>query len=176
MRTLLPDPAPAEIEAVLERRRQIGADRHDEVWDGVLHMAPAAHGRHHLVQQQLAVLLDGPARAAGLLPAIGDFNLGQPDDYRVPDGALHRPGPDRLYYPTAALVVEIVSPGDASWEKLPFYAARHVDEVLIVDPQKRMVDWFSLEEGEYREIDHSRLIDLGQTELARRIDWPPVDP
>ena len=50
---------------------------------------------------------------------IGDFNLGDPVDYRVPDGAIHRPGPDQLYYSTVALVVEIISPGDEIWENLP---------------------------------------------------------
>jgi hypothetical protein len=54
---------------------------------------------------------------------IGIFNLGEPDDYRVPDGGLFRPGPDELYVPTAELVVEIVSPGDESGQKLGFYAA-----------------------------------------------------
>jgi Uma2 family endonuclease len=57
--------------------------------------------------------------------------------------------------PTAALVVEIVSPGDETWEKLPFYAAHHVDEVLIVDPQERSVSWLALERGKYRPIDRS---------------------
>ena len=69
------------------------------------------------------------------------------------DGVLHvnpaplRPAPDDVYLPTAALVVEIVSPGwtrpasssaragAASWarRKLDFYATHHVDELLIVD-------------------------------------------
>jgi hypothetical protein len=33
---------------------------------------------------------------------------------------LHRERGDRVYVPTAALVVEVVSPGDDSWNKLPF--------------------------------------------------------
>jgi len=173
MRTLISDPPPPEFEELLERRRRWGANRHDEVWEGVLHMAPAAHGRHHRVQQQLAVILDAPARAAGLVPAIGDFNLGEPVDYRMPDGGLHRPGPDELYYPTAAVVVEILSPGDESWEKLPFYAAHQVDELLIVDPAERAVHWLALDEqGDYRPVERSGLIELGSAELAERIGWP----
>jgi hypothetical protein len=35
MRTLLPDPPPAELQPLLERRRRSGADRFDEVWEGV---------------------------------------------------------------------------------------------------------------------------------------------
>jgi Uma2 family endonuclease len=68
----------------------------------------------------------------------------------------------------------IISPDDDSWKKLPFYAKHGVDELLIVDPQKRHVDWLGLEpRGEYRAIERSRLIELGPAELAERLDWPP---
>ena len=90
----------------------------------------------------------------------------------MPDGGLHRAGPDQLYYATAALVVEIVSPGDETWEKLAFYAKHGVDELLIVDPQEREVTWLALTEGEYRGIERSALLELGPDELAVRIDWP----
>jgi Uma2 family endonuclease len=173
MATLVMDPQPAELEALIERRRKLGLDHRDEMWEGVLHMNPAPHGRHHRIGQQLAELLGPPATAAGLLPAIGIFNLGVPEDYRVPDGAIHRPGPDHMYYETAALVVEIASPADESWEKLAFYAAHNVDEVLIIDPAKTSVDWLGLHAGEYRPIEHSGLIDLGPSELADRLIWPP---
>jgi Uma2 family endonuclease len=169
------DPLPVEIESLLERRRRLGLDGGDEMWDGVLHVNPGPHGRHHRIQQQLAVLLDGPARAAGLLPALGDFNIGDEDNYRVPDGGLHRPGPDELFYATAALAVEIVSPGDETRKKLPFYAAHGVDELLIVHPLQRAVDWLGLSEGQYESIERSGLIDYGRARLVERIDWPQDD-
>jgi Uma2 family endonuclease len=165
------DPLPVEINSLLERRRRLGLDGCDEMWDGVLHMNPGPHGRHHRIQQQLAELLGPRARAAGLTPAMGDFNIGDDDNYRVPDGAMHRPGPDELFYPTVALAVEIVSPGDETWKKLPFYAAHAVDEVLIVDPLERVVHWLGLHDGEYRWIERSALIDYGPTQLAKQIDW-----
>jgi Uma2 family endonuclease len=125
------------------------------------------------VAQQLAVILDEPAREAGLVPMISIFNLGGPEDYRVPDGGLFRPGPDAVYVPTAALVVEIVSPDDKTWDKLSFYATHEVDELLIVDPQERRVHWLRLQAGgEYRPIERSTLVTLGPAELAERIDWP----
>ena len=71
-------------------------------------------------------------------------------------------------------MVEIVSPGDETWEKLPFYAAHRVDEVLIVDPQERSVSWLELAGGEYRPIERSGLVDLGAQGLAERLDWPPL--
>jgi Uma2 family endonuclease len=165
------DPLPVEIESLLERRRRLGLDGRDEMWDGVLHMNPGPHCRHHRIQQQLAVLLDGPSRAAGLLPALGTFNIGDKDNYRVPDGGLHRPGPDELFYPTVALAVEIVSPGDETWMKLPFYATHGVDEVLIVDALERVVHWLGLRDGKYEPIERSALIDYGPAQLAEKIDW-----
>jgi Uma2 family endonuclease len=173
MRTLVLDPQTAGLDEILERRRRSGLDRLAVVWEGVLHLAPAPSHAHASIGQQLAELLGPPARAAGLEPTVWQFNLGESeDDFRIPDGGLHRPGASGVWHPTAALVVEIVSPGDESWEKLPFYVAHDVDEVLIVDPEERSVHWLGLDEGKYREIERSRLIDLGPAELSERIDWP----
>jgi Uma2 family endonuclease len=111
------------------------------------------------------------------LTMIGQSNLGDSEqDFRVPDGALHRSPPLGVWHPTAALVIEIVSPGDESWEKLPFYAAHNVDEVLIVDPQERSVSWLALEDGKYRPVEHSRLLELGAQGLAEQLDWPAIQP
>ncbi|HEV3319874.1 MAG TPA: Uma2 family endonuclease [Solirubrobacteraceae bacterium] len=171
MRAVLLDP-PTDL---LESRRRSGVDRFDEMWEGVLHMVPAPNHAHASVEAQLIVILGSSARAAGL-ETIGQSNLGESEhDYRVPDCSLHRPGASGVWHPTAALVVEIVSPGDESWEKLPFYAAHEVDEVLIVDPEKRSVDWLGLSDGEYRPIERSGLIELGAAELGERIDWPAVE-
>jgi Uma2 family endonuclease len=113
------------------------------------------------------------ARAAELVPVLGAFNLGESEqDLRVPDGGLHRPGGDEMWHPTAALVVEIVSPGDESWQKLPFYAAHEVDEVLIVDPQEHSVDWLARDGGEYRKVERSGLIDLGPSSSPRASTGP----
>ncbi len=73
-------------------------------------MAPHEHGRHGVVASWLQHVLFDPARAAGLTPG-GSFNLGGPDDFRVPDLGFHRGTGDRLYFETAA-VVEVLSPGD----------------------------------------------------------------
>ena len=175
MRTMLSDPPPAEVQEVLALRRRNGADRHDEVWKGVLYMMPTPSGAHMDVQQQLAVLLDGPARAAGLFPRLGGVNIGDAEDYRVPDGVLQRERRPGVWHPTAALAVAILSPGDQSLDKLPFYADHQVDELLIVDPRERSVAWLVLAEGEYRAVQRSRLLDLGPGKLAERIDWPPLE-
>jgi hypothetical protein len=173
MATMVLDPYAYELDALKERRRISGLDRLDEVWEGVLYMViPPSYG-HARLAQQLAVTLDGPAREAGLEAAMGEFNLGDSiDDFRVPDGGLHRPGTEGAWLHTAALVVEIISPGDETWQKLPFYAAHEVDEVLILDPEEHVVHWLGLSDGEYHPIERSALIALGPKQLAERIDWP----
>lgn len=175
MRTVVLDPPTTPgFEEMLERRRALGQDRHDEVWEGVLHMSPSPSRRHAELVAQLLELFGPLARAAGLTPSA-NFNLGDhATDFRVPDGGLHRPGAAEVWLPTAALTIEIVSPGDETWQKLPFYAGHDVDEVLIVDPQKRSIDWFALHEGEYRPVDRSGLIDLGVSELSEQLRWAPA--
>jgi Uma2 family endonuclease len=178
MSTLILDPALVEIQALIERRKRLDQDRHDEVWEGVYHMAPAARNAHGYIQQQLSELISPHARQAGLYPMLsGEFNIGEKDNFRVPDGGLFRNWEDVVWNPTAALAVEIVSPGDESWQKLPFYADHHVEELLIVDPASRSIDWLGLDAstGEYRAIERSGLIDMGPGELAERIDWPPTE-
>jgi Uma2 family endonuclease len=172
MPTVVNDPQPVELERLIERRRRLAQDLFDEVWNGILHMNPAPGGRHAAIDQQLAELLGPLARQAGLTPT-GAINVGvDQDDFRVPDRALHREAPDRVWHPTAALVVEIVSPGDESWNKLDFYAERDVDEVLIVDPQERRVHWMGLAGEQYEPLQKSGLIELGPDELTALIDWP----
>jgi Uma2 family endonuclease len=172
MPTLVLDPAPAEIKALLERRHSLGLDSRDEVWEGTYRMIPPPSFAHQRIAEQLAALLGPLARAAGLEPLIREFGLGEPEDYRVPDGGLHRPGAGGVWYPTAALVLEILSPGDETWQKLPFYAAHGVDELLIVDPQERAVHWLARRGNGYESIERSTLIDLEPGQLVERIDWP----
>jgi Uma2 family endonuclease len=172
MPTLVLDPAPPELEALLERRRKAGLDRLDEVWDGVLHLIPAPTYEHARLAQQLAELLGPLARRAGLEAAMHEVNLGDSvHDFRVPDGGIHRPGARGAWLTTAAIVVEIVSPGDETWRKLPFYAKHRVDEVLIVDPENRSVHWLALRGEEYAPVERSALIALGPHELGTQIDW-----
>jgi Uma2 family endonuclease len=171
MRTVLLDPPPAELEAWLEQRRARGQDLFDEVWEGEYHVAPSPHVRHGLVDDQLTVILSSRARTAGLLGS-GPCNIGHPDDYRVPDHAYFRDRPGEIWNATAAIVVEIVSPGDESRNKLPFYHRAGVEEVLIVDPEVRLVEWFRRSDKDFDLTDRSDLLGISSAELAAAIDWP----
>jgi hypothetical protein len=172
MRTVVLGPRPPELDALIARRRALGLDTHDEVWKGEYHMAPTAHSSHGWLDQQLAELLGPLARAAGL-GGTGPFNLGAPDDFRVPDRGLHRTRPNAVWIPTAAVVVEIESPDDETWDKLDFYAGHGVDELLVVSAQTRSVIWLTLEEGHYERVAESRLLGPDSATLGERIEWPP---
>ncbi|HEU0249432.1 MAG TPA: Uma2 family endonuclease [Solirubrobacteraceae bacterium] len=175
MRTLVLDPMTAGLEPILERRKRSGLDRMDEIWEGVLHMVPAPSHAHGSIEAQLMEQLGPSARKAGL-ELIGQSNLGEGEhNFRVPDCSLHRPGAHGVWHATAALVVEVVSPNDESWEKLPFYAEHGVDEALIVDPEQRSVEWLGLINGRYEPIARSRLIELGADELDDTLDWPDLE-
>ena len=171
MRTVVLGPPPPELAALIARRHELGLDRYDEVWDGEYHMAPMAHSSHGWLDDQVAVLLHPLIVAAGLF-ATGAFNLGSPDDFRVPDRGVHRARPHAVWVPTAAIVVEIESPDDETWEKLPFYASRGVDELVIVSAADRSVTWLQLEAAGYVSTDASRLLGPDSASLSDRIDWP----
>ncbi|MEJ7845708.1 MAG: Uma2 family endonuclease [Acidimicrobiales bacterium] len=175
MRTVVLGPRPAELEALIARRRALGLDTFDEVWEGEYHMSPAPHPRHAFLAVVMARVLGPRADVRGVI-ALGPCNIGEPDNFRVPDASVHRSMPDTVFIPTAALVVEIVSPDDETWAKLGFYAAHGVEEVLIVDPATRAVTWLALTAAGdgYVETDHSAVLDVAAADLAAEIDWPTV--
>ncbi len=78
---------------------------------------------------------------------------------------------DHLFVPSAALVIEVRSPNDESWEKLPFYADHGVDEVLILEPESHELKWLWLRDGAYVQIEQSELIDLTPDRLADQLVW-----
>jgi Uma2 family endonuclease len=173
MATFVRDPEPVEIEQLRERRERLDLDHYDEVWEGVLHMNPPPSTEHQDLLQQLAVLFDPLARRAGLVPLIQVFGLGENrHNYRAPDGGLFRTKPHGVWQTTAALVIEVVSPRDETWNKFGFYAAHGVEELLIVDPAERRVHWLALQAGEYEPVEQSTLIACGPAELAGRLTWP----
>jgi Uma2 family endonuclease len=164
MTVVILGPRPPEVDALIERRRALGHDLYDEIWEGTYVMSPAPSTGHGWLQSQLLAHLRGSD-----LFAVGPFNLGGPDDFRVPDAGVLRQKPGAVWMTTAAIVVEIVSPGDRSLEKFDFYAAHHVDEVCVIDPDARTVRWFALRGDRYEEVDASAVID---SSALSDLEWP----
>ncbi len=160
-----------EMTALIERRRSLGLDTYDEVWNGVYVMAPFAHSNHGVLKSELLHALDPLARRVGLRP--GDsFNLGEKYDFRVPDAGYHRTVPGTLYVPTAALVLEVLSPDDETFAKFDFYAAHGVDELLVADPDARTLHCWHLIDGAYVQQQRSALLDVDTATLVAEVDWP----
>lgn len=129
-------------EALLQERRRLGHDRFDEMWEGVLHMVPPPAMWHQGFGTQLIAVLKPLAEARGLRAfyEIGFFR--RSDDYRQPDHAYARPEQvtERGIEGPVPLVIEIRSPRDETDEKVPWYLAQGVAEVLTIDPFTRVFE------------------------------------
>ncbi|HEU5150816.1 MAG TPA: Uma2 family endonuclease [Iamia sp.] len=164
-------PVPPELAEEVARRRAWGADRHDEVWDGEYFMSPWPSGRHALIDAEVAAAIRPYAKRVGLHISTA-FNLGsKPGDFRVPDLGVHRTRELGVWNATAAIVVEVLSPGDRAWEKLGFYAEHHVDEVVMADPEERTVVWLARRGDTYVEVTRSEVLDVDVAEVAGQVDW-----
>lgn len=168
------DPPPPEMDELIQRRKRLGLDGYDEVWEGVYHMAPMARSRHGNLQHQLTLILAPYVEEAGLV-GTGPFNLGHSDkDFRVPDLGYHRgmPDPEAVYLSTAALVVEVVSPGDETYDKLPFYASHGVGELIVVEPDRHAVLVLALAGDHYDQVEGSAVLGVEGATLEAAIRWP----
>ncbi|HEX3827662.1 MAG TPA: Uma2 family endonuclease [Sporichthyaceae bacterium] len=160
------------MERLIKQRQALGHDLYDEVWEGEYHMVPGPGGKHSGLQFQLLFALEPLARAAGLRGS-GPFNIGDSErSFRVPDGGFHRGTLDRVWFPTAAIVVEILSPGDETWAKFDYYAAHRVDEICVADPEARTIRWFRRDSASYLPVDRSELLDVTVADLEATVDWP----
>jgi len=126
----------------LARRRLTGVDRFDEMWEGVLHMAPAPLYEHQRIVAEIDRFVGPLCKRHGrgvLAIQINVFNEASAEpDYRIPDltfiaagrvDVLARDG-TRGGGPDA--VIEVRSPEDETYEKFPFFAGLGVREVIVV--------------------------------------------
>ncbi len=155
---------PHQVKRIIRRRRLMGGDRYDEVWDGVYVMAPLADNVHQEIGTDLAAAFKqchcDPARLIAIAPSgnISD----QPDDwrknYRCPDLAVFlqgNPAEDRESHWLGGpdFAVEVISPYDRSRKKFEFYAKVGVHELLLVSRKPWRLETLSarlLDEGRPR--------------------------
>ncbi|MCW2608142.1 MAG: hypothetical protein JWO60_2835 [Frankiales bacterium] len=169
MTTVIRGPRP-EVEAFLEQRRRLGQDRFDEVWDGVYVVAPDPTSDHGEVQGSLWSLIQQHAQQQGLR-AVTTFNLGVEGDFRVPDAGLLPRSERGAWISTALLVVEVLSADDATFDKLGFYAAKGVRELLVADPDAHTVRVLDLQAGGVDQ-EASTVLGLTRAEIEAAVDWP----
>ena len=140
MRTVVLGDHHPELTEWIARRRALGHDRHDEVWDGEYHMARGSRNFYHgIARRPSSPSCCGQLAHVAWTRASGQSSTSDctTTTSASPTSVLHRDlVPSGCWVPTAAMVVEVVSPDDESWLKFDHYAAHGVDEVLIADPRR----------------------------------------
>ncbi|MBI5851470.1 MAG: Uma2 family endonuclease [Planctomycetes bacterium] len=146
-------------EHILEWRRQTDAGRRDEVWEGVLHMAPDPTIPHQELGGELLHWLKlhwARGQSRRVLTEVDVSRPGIPNwtkDFRCPDLVVLT-GDDRAidrvthFEGGPSVVIEIRSPSDESYDKLPFYAAIGCKEIWIVDRDSRASEIYAVDDGE----------------------------
>jgi Uma2 family endonuclease len=172
--------------ALLEQRRRLGLDRWDEMWEGVLHMAPAAANEHQRMVGELLVFLVPLLRRTGrgtIRIGINVFDEASPlENYRIPDLTFVAAGRERLFADDGIrgggpdAVIEVRSPGDESYDKLPFFAKLGVREVLIIDRDTKRVDAFRLQSGQYSRQEPGAQVEVVSEALGIRFQTLPTAP
>lgn len=160
---------PDDQQRIIRRRQVTGADRYDEVWNGVYVMSPIADNEHqHLVTMLTSGLLhalgdDGVTRVyAGV--NVSDQEVSWERNYRCPDVAVFLPGnpaQDRIthYLGGPDFAVEIVSRYDRSRKKYRFYSSVGVRELLLVDRSPWSLELVRNHNGRWELVGKSTLDD-----------------
>jgi Uma2 family endonuclease len=138
----------ADFERMIADRKRMGLDVYDEVWNGVYVMPSAPTVAHQRLVHSLQVIFD----AVVIVPGRGDILPGAnvtdrhdwKQNYRIPDVIVMLHGGRAVNHDSYILggpdlVVEIESPGDATDDKIPFYAEVRVRELLIIHRDTRAV-------------------------------------
>jgi len=129
-------------ERMIAERQRLGLDRFDEIWEGVLHMAPPPKGRHQDLATELAAELRAAARRAGCRVAVQKGVFATATDYRVPDVVIAPASSEseRGVDGPPLAIIEVLSPNDESRAKAPWYLGRGAGSVVIVDPDGYAVE------------------------------------
>ena len=133
----------SHLEQELRRERQrTGADRYDEVWDGVYVMSPMANNAHQSIVGKMSAILTFAIELPGLGRVLPGANVSDhPSDwtknYRCPDVVVYlndNPAENREthWYGGPDLAVEVISLEEDPYAKLDFYAGCNTQELLIV--------------------------------------------
>src|SRR4051812_16753222 len=163
MATLIREPALEQ--RVRAERKASGLDRWDEVWEGTYVMAPLPNDEHQDLQSELVTVLKLSVGWPGLGDVRGGVNVSDREidwtqNFRCPDVVVFLKGTkaqnrDTFWLGGPDFAVEIVSPNDASRDKLAFYASVGVRELLIVDRDPWQLELFRLDGDALRVVGRS---------------------
>ena len=156
MATLIADPG-VEQRLIAERRAR-GADRKDEVWDGVYIVMPDPNVEHQRLVMRLGVVFSevvNPPAGGDVFPGLNLSDRAEDwkENYRCPDVAVFLSGNTAQVFEAhfcgpADFLVEIVSPNDKTREKFDFYGGLGVRELLVIDRQPWSLELYRLRGNE----------------------------
>lgn len=147
-------------QSLIAERKRLGHDRFDEVWEGVYMMAPAPNDEHSLIIMRLSHFFDDTIGIPGkgdvrTVINVSDRAIGWEKNFRVPDlavmlrggksanrGSYWQGGPD--------FVVEVCSPDEDPHEKIDFYEALRVRELLIINRDPWKLELFRLADAQLK--------------------------
>lgn len=128
---------------LIAERQADGSDRFDEVWEGVYNMAPMPNDEQQQLVAEFTTILTIVVkwqRLGVVLPGINVSNRRSDwqRNFRCPDVAVflkHTKSENRGTHWLGGpdLAIEIVSEGDRTFEKLPFYGEIGTRELLVVE-------------------------------------------
>ncbi len=153
---------PSDQTAIIEARIESGADRFDEVWDGVYIVSPLPNDEHQEIVGNFTICFGIVIQ----LTKLGKVRPGVNVSDRVDDWEKNYRGPDVVVFlnDTAArnygahwvggpdFAVEVVSRYDRSREKLDFYSKIAMRELLIVDRYPWALELYRLGEAGVLEL------------------------
>ncbi len=145
---------------MIARRRRLGHDKFDEVWNGVYVMAPLANIEHQDCVGGLQTLFSIVVQWPGLgvvLPGtnVSDRRTLWKKNFRCPDVAVFLNGTRAIncgthWFGGPDFAVEVASSGERVKKKLAFYAKVETRELLIVDRYPWNLSLYRLADGELR--------------------------
>ncbi|MCA9053301.1 MAG: Uma2 family endonuclease [Planctomycetaceae bacterium] len=162
---------------VIAHRRANGSDRWDEVWDGVYVLMPLPNDELQGLVNRFCTILDLVIGLPGLGLVRPGVNISNRDDdwtanYRCPDVVVFTNGTAAENRETHWLggpdfAIEVVSPDDQTWDKLPFYESVGTRELLIVDREPWSLELYRLQDGRLQSVGTSTV--AAPAELASEI-------
>jgi Uma2 family endonuclease len=156
-------------EQLIEQRRAWGADKFDEVWEGIYMMAPLANDEHQNLASKFCAILEDILGWKRFADVRAGVNLAArtgvwKENYRCPDVAVFlrdtkAENCDTHWRGPADFLIEITSPGDRTHEKITFYNQIGVEELLIVNRETWALELYQRQDNKLQKTAESQLPD-----------------
>lgn len=161
MTTIIHD---ADVEKRVQSERAVsGADRYDEVWEGVYMMSPMPNDEHQMIVNAMASILQDMSGWPGLGQVRPGVNVSDrienwQQNYRVPDVAVFlnetkAVNHNSFWFGGPDLAIEVVSAGDQTREKLDFYSAVATQELLVIHRAPWRLELYRLASQSLRQVE-----------------------